>query len=276
MYADRVDVFHVADGYYIPFAVPHHLILNFLPACDPLFNQSLPYSAQPESIRSDFNQLGLISGDAAAGSAKGIRRSYNYRIIDFICEGQCILYRSDDLACYTWLTDPFHCIFEGLSVLGHFYRFRSSSEKLDALFFQKAGFGQFHRKIEAGLSTQCRQQAVRFFFQNDLSDRLHIEWLYINSVRYIRICHDRGRIAVDKHYLYTFLFECLAGLRSGIVELCRLSDYDRSGTDDHYFTDIITSWHADPLPLFSSFPETCQTGMPCPQVQARLQDGIAR
>ena len=48
----------------------------------------------------------------------------------------------------------------------------------------------------------------------------------------IRIRHDCRRVAVDKHDLVAFFFECLTRLRAGVVKLARLPDDNGTGTDN--------------------------------------------
>src|SRR5262249_36429893 len=52
------------------------------------------------------------------------------------------------------------------------------------------------------------------------------------------IGHDRRRIRVDEDDAIALLFERLAGLRPGIIELAGLADDDRSGADDEDALDV--------------------------------------
>ena len=66
VYADRVDVLHVADRDAIACAVAHDFILDFFPAGDRALDKYLPYSRKSESVLKDLSQLNNAVCDAAA------------------------------------------------------------------------------------------------------------------------------------------------------------------------------------------------------------------
>ncbi len=116
-------------------------------------------------------------------------------------------------------------------------------EQPDAVLLQHPAFRQSHRRIEAGLSAQRRQQAVGLLPANHLLHHLRRDRLDVGPVGQFRVGHDRRRVAVDQDDLETLLPEHLAGLGSRIVELAGLTDDDRPRADDQYLVDVLTFRH---------------------------------
>ena len=53
----------------------------------------------------------------------------------------------------------------------------------------------------------------------------------------VGVGHDGGGVGVDEDGLYALGFQRTAGLRAGVVKLCRLTDDDGAGADDQYLFD---------------------------------------
>jgi hypothetical protein len=54
-------------------------------------------------------------------------------------------------------------------------------------------------------------------------------------------------IRVDQDHLVAFLAQCLAGLRTGIVELAGLADNDRPGTNQQNLVYVVAAGHVTVL-----------------------------
>ena len=69
---------------------------------------------------------------------------------------------------------------------------------------------------------------------DDRLDRLDRERLEVDDVGHGRVGHDRRRVRVDEDRPDALGPERAAGLRAGVVELRRLADDDRPGTEDEH------------------------------------------
>ena len=69
------------------------------------------------------------------------------------------------------------------------------------------------------------------------------ERLDVGPVRELRVGHDCRRVAVDQHHFQTLCAERLARLRSGVVELARLADHNRPGSEDEHRLQVGSSGH---------------------------------
>ena len=93
------------------------------------------------------------------------------------------------------------------------------------------------------MSAEVRQQCIRALFGDDLLKSGNVERLDVGNVSDFGIGHDRGRVGIDQYDLITELAKCLTSLCTGIVELARLTDDDRTGADDQNFVDVCSLWH---------------------------------
>ena len=147
MHTNRVDVFHIADRDTVACTVAHHLILNFLPACNTPLHQNLPYPGKAKAVCQNLLQLDLVAGDAAAGAAKRISRPEHHRIADFIRKRHSVLDIFHHKGRGTRLPDLLHRLLKLQSVLRLADGFRRGAEKQHAMRRQKAGLIQLHPKI---------------------------------------------------------------------------------------------------------------------------------
>ena len=102
---------------------------------------------------------------------------------------------------------------------------------------------RFDREIERCLSSHGRQDSVRPFFFDDHLQNFDRERFNIRNVCGFRIGHDRSRIRVDEYDRISLVAQGLACLRAGVVELAGLTDHDRPGTDEQYFSDVVSFGH---------------------------------
>ena len=92
MYADRIEIFHGADGDDVALAVTDHLKLDFFPAADALFDQNLCDRRKTQTVLGDVAEHFFIVCDTAACAAQCICRTQYNRITDFSCKCFTVFY----------------------------------------------------------------------------------------------------------------------------------------------------------------------------------------
>jgi hypothetical protein len=102
---------------------------------------------------------------------------------------------------------------------------------------------QFHRRIERSLSTEGRQNRVRFFAFHDRLDHLRSDRLDVGAIGKLRIGHDCGRIRIYQHDLITFFAQRLACLHAGIIKFTALPDHDWTGADKQDLLQLVIPRH---------------------------------
>ena len=124
---------------------------------------------------------------------------------------------------------------EFLSILRLLDHFERSTDHLHAVALKHTAFRNGYCSVQSCLSSQGGENGIGPFLGDDLCYSLRRNRLHVGSVRRFGISHYRRGIAVDQNDLIPFFLQCLAGLRSGVVEFACLADNDRPGTDDQNF-----------------------------------------
>ena len=243
MHADRVQILHGTDNDAVILVIPDDFQLDFLPACDGLLHQNLSDGTLLDAHLAVLHQFLFIGGNAAAGAPQGVCRADDHRVADSVHDLQTFFHTGGDVTGRDRLMDLFHQRLEGFPVLGLVDTFLVHSQKFHAVFLEYALLIQGHADIQARLSAETGQNAVRTFLLDDLRHRLFRDRLQVNPVRNPVVCHDGGRITVHQDGLDPFFGDGLAGLGAGVVELSSLADDDRTGSDDHYLLQSEISWH---------------------------------
>ena len=135
VHADRIQVFHVADGDHVAGAVAHYLVLNFLPACDAAFYQDLSHTGKTQAVFQDLTALFRIIGNTAAAAAQGVCRTKHNRIADLIRDAKTIFHVLHDIRRSHRLADFLHGFLEHLTVLGLLDGQSSGTDKADVILF---------------------------------------------------------------------------------------------------------------------------------------------
>ncbi len=241
MHAHRVEVFHVADGDHVAGAVPHYLILDFLPACNGALYQHLMHTGKPQTVLQDLPALLRIGRNAAAGAAQGIGRTQHHRIADGLCHPQTVLHIVHHLGGSHRLADLLHGLLEHETVLGLLDGQGCRTDETHIVALQEAGLIQCHGQIQTGLSAQGGQHGIRLLLLNELLHHIYGQGLNVYMVCDVLICHDGGRIGIQQNNLYALLLQRTAGLCACVVKLCCLADDDRSGTDHQHLLYTLIS-----------------------------------
>ena len=238
VHAHRIEVLDRADDDDVVRLVAHHLELELFPAADRLLDQNAVHRRELDSVRSGRPQFFDVVRNSPTRPAQRERRADHQRIADAHRD----LLRFVDGAGITRArhldADSEHAVFEQLAVFGRLDRVVIRADQFDAVLLQNSGFPQRAGEVDPCLAANGGQEGVRLFAFDDLLERFRSQRLDVRSIGELRIGHDRRRIRVDEDDAIAFLFEGLAGLRAGVVELARLTDDDGTGADDQNRMEI--------------------------------------
>ena len=92
MHAHRIDIFHIAYGDTVACAVPHNLILDFLPTRDTTFHEYLSHPGETQSVLQDLLHLLGIPGNTAAAAAQRVSRTQYHRVADLCRKSQAVFH----------------------------------------------------------------------------------------------------------------------------------------------------------------------------------------
>ena len=243
VHANRVNVFHVADGDDIALAVTHDFVFDFLPACNTFLNQNLIYTGIQDTGSCNLTQLIPGISNTAAGTAQSICRTDDNRQTDFFGKSYRIFYAVNDLGGNDRLMDLLHGILKHLTVFCLVDGGGVGTQQLDVIFIQEAACHQIHGNIQTGLSAQCGQNGVRTFFFDDFLYTGNGHRFNINLICHCLVGHNGCRVGVNQNNLQTFFPQRTACLCACIVKFCCLTDDNRTGAKYHYLMNILTQRH---------------------------------
>ena len=238
-----VQVLHVADREAGVLGVPHHLVLDLLPAQQGPLHQHLPDGAGRQPLPDHRPQLQRGGGDPAPGPAQGEGGPDHQGQAALRRELLRRLDRGNRPALGHRLPQPEQQLLEGLPVLRLADRLQRRPQEPDPVALQHPALGQGHGQVEPGLAPQRGQQSLGPLPLDHRAQRRQRQRLQVDPVRDPRVGHDGGRVGVDQDGAHPLLPERLAGLGPGVVELRRLPDHDRPRADHQHALRL------DPLPL---------------------------
>ncbi len=188
-------------------------------------------------------QIFAVVGDAAAGAAHGEAGAQDGGVAVFGGEGEAAFDVGDELRGGRFEADLAHRVFEEQPVFGLLDGVDFGADQFDAVAIEDAGFGQFDRKVQGGLSADRGEQGIGAFFGDDLFEVGAAERLDVGAVGQFRIRHDGGRIGIDEDDFVAIGAQGLGGLGAGVIEFAGLADDDGAGTDDQDAVEVVASWH---------------------------------
>ncbi len=188
-------------------------------------------------------QVLLGVGEARAETAHRERRPHDERVPEVERELLGLLERLRDVRAGDLGSGLDHEVLEELAVFALADGIDLRADELDAVLLEDARVVQGDRRVQRGLAAQRRQHRIGPLLDDDRLDDLGRDRLDVRRVGEVGVGHDRGRIGVhedDPHALGT---QHPAGLRARVVELGRLSDDDRTGSDDEDAVDVVALGH---------------------------------
>ena len=274
MYADGVDVLHVADGDGGVGRVAHDLVLYLLVAADALFHQHLVDGRDGEGVLGELAQLRLVVGEAAAGAAEGEGRAQHDGVAYVLRRLYAALYGLRRLAGQHGLAQALAELLELLAVLGELDALDLRAQDLDAALVQHAEPLELHREVEARLAAYAGDYGVRALVADYARDVLGGQRLHIHLVGDRGVGHYGGGVGVCEHDLIALLAQGEAGLGAGVVEFGGLAYDDGAGAYDEYLAYVGALRHfssPSPADLRSG-----RRGGRCPAGRACSPGGTAR
>ena len=245
VHADGIDVFDETNGNERSGRVANDFDFEFFPAENGFFDEALARHRSLQAARDDGFELVHIVDESAAGAAHRVSRADDEREAEFFGNFHRFVNRVGNIAARHVDADARHRFFENKTVFAALDGFEVYADNLDAVFLQNAFFIELDREIQARLPAEIRQKRVRAFLGDDLFEAFFVERLDVSNVGNGRVRHNRRRVRVDEHDFIAALAECFARLRSRVVKLAGLPDYDRTGADNHHFFDIVAYRHSN-------------------------------
>ena len=145
-------------------------------------------------------------------------------------------------------SNALHRDIELLSILGLIDRFLCRADHLDTVFFQHAFRIELQRTVQCRLPTHRGKHRVGALALNDSRHGLPLHRLDVSGISHGGIGHDRRGVGVHQNDPIALFPECLARLRTGVIEFTGLANHDRARAQNQDALDISTTRHALALP----------------------------
>ena len=226
--AHGVEVLDRADDDAVPGRVGHDLELVLLPAAEEALDEDLADRARGEAVRGRRPQLVARVRDPAARSAERERGPDDRRQGESVRLGR----GGDDDALRDLQARGGRGLAEDEAILGAADRVGVGADQLDAEPVEDAGVDELDGDVQRGLAAERRQESVGPLALDDRGDGLGVERLEVGRVGPLGVGHDRRGVRVDEDDAEALAAEHAARLSTGVVELARLADPDRAGSDD--------------------------------------------
>ncbi len=212
MYAERVEVLHIAHRYAVVKTVTHHFIFNLFPTLQRLLHEHLRRERQ--RLLDKGNKLLLVVAESAAESAERISGAHDYGIAQIVGGLYGIGCGVDSLALdglYIYLVELLH---KQLTVLGFHDGTHRSSEHLHVVTVEHSALMQCDTAVERGLSAKRQQNAVGALLLDNLLHKVGRHGKEVYLVGKAVGCLYGSNVRIYQHGCYTLLLHCLKSLRT--------------------------------------------------------------
>ncbi len=234
VYAQRVEVFHVAHGDAVVVSVADNFVFDFFPSPQRFFHENLRRERQ--RFLHQFAKLAVVVAEAAAEASEGIGCTHNHRVSESVCHlesGIDVFHRLGADSAHIDLVQLFH---KQLAVLGVHDGLHGCAKHIHAVTFEHAAAVQFDTAVKSGLAAEGQKNAVGALplyhtFYEVGSDRQEV-YTVCHSLRGLHC----GDVRIQKNTLDSFFPQGFKSLGAGIVELSGFTDFEGSAAQKQYFT----------------------------------------
>ena len=243
MHTHRVHVLDRAHDDAVVALVPDHFHLELFPAEQRFVDQEFVGRRQVQPPDAYLDEFFAVVSDTAAAAAQCERRPDHAGKPEPGLHLQRFLQAVRDRGPRRFESDTPHRPDEALAVFRLVDGFLAGADQLDAVGAQNALPHQVQGTVERGLSAHRGQQGIRLFDLDDARHGTPFDRLDVGRIRHGRIRHDRGRVRVHENDAVALVAQRLARLGTGVVELARLADDDRTRAENQNAFDVVTSGH---------------------------------
>ena len=236
VYAQRVEVLHVADSDTVVIPVSHHFVFNLFPTLERFLHKHL--RGERERLFGEHFQLLGIVAETASETSEGICRTHYHRIAETFGRRKSLVDALYSLALdgfYIYLVKFFD---EQLAVLRVLDCLHRGTEHFYVIFVKDAALAKLHTAVQRGLAAERQKYAVGTLFLDHAlheirSDRQEID-LVCKSVGGLY----GGDIGIDEHGLDALLFHGFQSLGAGVVEFAGLTDFQCAAAEKKNFFNL--------------------------------------
>ena len=232
MDAQRVEVFHVADGDAVVKAVAHHLVFDFFPAAQRFLDEHLGRECE-SFLHQGVELLGIVA-ESRAEAAQGVGCAHDDRVSQLLGDSQRRCLVGGGAAADGLDVDLVEFLDKELAVFSVDDGAHGGAEHLHAVALEHSRAEELHAAVEGGLAAEGEQDAVGALLGDDALDKggRHGQEVYLVG-KSLGGLHG-GDVGVDEHSLEPLLLHGLERLGAGVVKLAGLADFQRSAAQKQH------------------------------------------
>ena len=234
--AQWIEILHRGNGEATVVGIADALKLNLLPSLQALLYEHL--RSEGKGRLSNLLELLLSLADTRAETAQRISRTNHDRIAYLAGSVDSLFHVLAGVAYRHLEVNLVELLHEEVAVFGVHDSFYRCAENLHTVFLEHTTKIEFCTHVEASLSTPCEHDAVGALLLDDFSYKKRCHWQEINLVCDTFTCLNRCNIGIDEDGTDTLLTQSLEGLRTGIVKLTCLADFQSTGTQYEDFLKL--------------------------------------
>mmetsp|Transcript_14734 Transcript_14734/g.41039 ORF Transcript_14734/g.41039 Transcript_14734/m.41039 type:complete len:570 (-) Transcript_14734:1054-2763(-) len=237
----RIEVFHVTNGHTIVISITDNLVLNFLPSLHALFDKNLRGCRQ--GFICHVSKVIFIVAHSTSKTSESKGRSNHERISDILGSFNSFFDRVGGVRLGNLLVNLMQTIREQLSVFGVDNNIDGRSEDFHTVFFENSGFVHFDGTVECCLSTHGNNNTIGLLLLDYLLNEFgcHGKEESVVGLKFrlaVHVCLDRRNVRVHKNDFFSFFFESLNSLSSGVIEFSSLTNRGSSTSQQKYLMHI--------------------------------------
>ena len=233
MDAQRVKVFHRSHRKAMVIGVADDFKLYLFPPFQRFFHQYL--RSKREGTLGYFAERLFIRTDAAAQTAQGICRTYHHGIAQRLSGGKCVVHGFHGPAARGLQVGSVQFLHEQVAVFRIHNGLHTGAQHLHAILLEHPRAVQFSATVQCRLSAESQQNAVGTLFLNDFSNKMRGHGQEIHRVGNTLARLDSRNVGINQHRADAFFTQGFQCLRTGIIKLTGLANFQGAGTKNQYF-----------------------------------------
>ena len=241
MDAERVEVLHVADGDTVVVLVAHHLVFDFLPAFQRLFDEHL--RGEREGFLGLCQELFLVVAEARAKTSQGVGCTEDDGEAQFMGCTLHLLDGATGLALDGLHANLIEALHKEIAILGIDDGLDGGAQHLDTILLEHTTLIEFHTTVEGCLTTKREQDTIRALFLDDTLHKVGLHRLEIDRISHPLGSLHGGDVGIDEHRVDALFLQGLQGLCTTIVELSCLTYLQGSRAQKQNLFDFFLFHH---------------------------------
>ena len=236
MDSEWVKVFHSGNGEATVVSITDALELNLLPSLQTLLNKYL--RCKSEGRFSNLLKLLFGLADTRTETTQRVGRTDHDRVADVACRSHSLLHVFASVAYRHLEVNLVKLLYEEVAVFCVHDSLYRSTQHIHTILLKHTVEVKFCTNVQTRLSTPSQHDAVWALLLDNFSYKKRCHRQEINLVSNTFTCLNCSNVWINEDGTNTLLAQSLESLRTGIVKLTCLADFQSTGTQNEDFLKL--------------------------------------